>query len=195
MAEMKDLSKWADEHQIKPFDLWREAMVQLRQLHGDVWNGVRFFLTVNGIIIAAIFAILARYLTSDTCRTGILVGVVIILSSVGVFLSIIAIKILKKHRDYYLNILLLKTLLEKTLGFSKMDFQGIDLSFPWKVEKKYVDKALENPKEWITKHRWHPGTISRLLWITYWFFMALYVLIIIVVIECTLIWCVYKVLV
>lgn len=188
MADTKDLNEWAREHEIKPFDLWRESMEQLRQLHGDVWNGVRFFLTINGIIIAAIFAVLARYLTSDTSRTGGLVGVVIILSIVGLFLSIIAIMILKKHRDYYLNMLLLKTLLEKMLGFYELDFQGIDLSLPWKVEEKDVKEALKRPDKWMAEQRWRPRTISRLLRITYWLFIVIYIIVIIAVMACVLKW-------
>jgi hypothetical protein len=33
-------------------------MTNLRQLHGDVWNGVRFFLTVNGILLAGVVGLL-----------------------------------------------------------------------------------------------------------------------------------------
>jgi hypothetical protein len=70
--------------------------------------------------------------------------------------------------------LLLKTLLEKELGFYEPDFQGIDLSFPWKVERKSVDKALKEPDKWLISQRWRRGTISRMLWMTYWFFIVLY---------------------
>jgi hypothetical protein len=178
METIKSFDEWMKkfgENGVNKFDLWREAMAELRQLHGDVWNGVRFFLTVNGIIIAAIFAVFARYWTPQGDeKSHILAGTIVILSGIGLFLTVIAVRILKKHRDYYLNMLLLKTLLEKELGFYEPDFQGIDLSFPWKVEHKSVDKALKEPDKWITSQRWRRGTISRMLWMTYWFFIALY---------------------
>ena len=57
MTEESGLRTWAKGMDSNGLNLWREAMAQLRQIHGDVWNGVRFFLTVNGIVIAAAFGI------------------------------------------------------------------------------------------------------------------------------------------
>ena len=40
MTTETNFKTWTDGLDSKAFDLWREAMAQLRQLHGDVWNGV-----------------------------------------------------------------------------------------------------------------------------------------------------------
>lgn len=151
-------------------DLWHEAMAQLRQLHGDVWNGVRFFVTVNGIIVAAIFAI---FRLDWTLRTGV---AIVILAGIGLFLTLIATSILEKHRNYYLEMLLRKTLLEEELGFYESHLQGIDLSFPWKADVKDINEIVADPDKWKAKQRWHHGTISRLLRMTYWLFIVLYVI-------------------
>jgi len=192
MGNIKTLDEWMEKfgkNGVNKFDLWREAMAELRQLHGDVWNGVRFFLTVNGIIVAAIFAVFAHYLTSQAdVKAPILAGTIVILAGIGLFLTVIAVRILRKHRDYYLSILLLKTFLEKELGFYELDFQGINLSFPWKVDEEFVQKALKRPDKWMTSQRWRRGTISRILWMTYWFFIVLYVVAIIAKLHWTFAW-------
>jgi hypothetical protein len=148
--------------------VWREAMAQLRQLHGDVWNGVRFFLTVNGIIVAAIFAL---YRIEGGTVTGVIISV---LAGLGLFLTAVADRILAKHRQYYLEMLLRKTLLEKELGFYESNIAGVDLSFPWKVDAKDLDEIRDSEK-WKTDQSWRPGTISRLLKVTYRVFIAFYV--------------------
>jgi hypothetical protein len=38
-------------------DIWRESINNLRTLHNDVWNGVRFFLTLNAIYLAGMSAL------------------------------------------------------------------------------------------------------------------------------------------
>ncbi|MCK4237289.1 MAG: hypothetical protein KAX38_09240 [Candidatus Krumholzibacteria bacterium] len=93
--------------------LWREAMSQLRQMHGDTWNGVKFFLTISSIILAAIFACFRDGLNHDNALS---MG---FLASLGIVLTIIAILILHKHRKDYVEMLLKKTLLELKLGFYK----------------------------------------------------------------------------
>ena len=187
MKTIEGFDEWIDKFEEKEsrLNLWREAMAQLRQLHGDVWNGVRFFLTVNGIIIAALFAVVTRYLTNKaSVKTPMLIGMVGIVAVGGLLLTIIAVKILKKHRAYYLNMLLVKTLLEKELGFYEVNYQGIELAFPWKMDKKYINTELQRPDKWMVDQMWQSGTISRLLWLTYWSFIVLYAVIIIGSVMC-----------
>lgn len=156
--------------------LWREAMEQIRQLHGDVWNGVRFFLTLNGIIVAGIIAIF-RFIPGF--QTGLIIAVLTIL---GLILTIIATSILGKHRDYYLQMLLRKTLLEKELGFYSIHINGVNLSFPWSVEERYVtSEIVTDPVKWRMEQRFRSGTITRLLRLTYWIFIGIYVAIFITV--------------
>jgi hypothetical protein len=162
-------SSWVQSLDANALNLWREAMAQIRQLHGDVWNGVRFFLTVNGIIVAAILAI---FRLNWSLATGIIIAV---MASIGLFLTLIAKSILGKHREYYLGMLLRKTLLEKELGFYDMRLHGVDLSFPWNVDRRYVPEMIEKPDKWTNEQKFRKGTISRLLWLTYWVFVVLYV--------------------
>jgi hypothetical protein len=110
MADESGLKAWATGLDPNALNLWREAMAQLRQLHGDVWNGVRFFLTVNGIVIAAAFGI--SKLQDKDVLTGVLIAS---LAAVGIIVTLIARTILAKHRDYYLGILIRKTLIEREL--------------------------------------------------------------------------------
>ncbi len=41
--ESTNLEEWFENLDHVALETWREAMAQLRKLHGDVWNGVRFF--------------------------------------------------------------------------------------------------------------------------------------------------------
>ncbi|ODS36626.1 hypothetical protein BEH94_11590 [Candidatus Altiarchaeales archaeon WOR_SM1_SCG] len=151
------------------FDLWREAMTQLRQLHNDVWNGVRFFLTLNSILIAAIFGL--YNLNGDIHKDFF----IFIIACIGLLLTIIAINILEKHRNYYLDMLLRKTLLERELGLYSSKISGIDLSFSWNIPEEFIDQIVKNPDEWKNEQRWRCKTISWLLRISYWIFIIIYV--------------------
>jgi hypothetical protein len=112
----------------EPLDLWRETMTNLRQLPNDVWNGARFFLTVNGILLAGI----AGLVKLDTYSNGTAL-MVVLLGVLGLAVTLVARRILKGHRDYYTEMLLRKTLIEYDLGFYSHELSGIDLSFPWRL--------------------------------------------------------------
>ncbi len=162
MSNANDFRGWAASLDGNEINLWREAMAQLRQLHGDVWNGVRFFLTVNGIIIAAVFGI-ARLEESDI-PSGVLLAVLAIL---GFLITLVARIILAKHRDYYLGILLRKTIIERELGFYDQKICCVDLVFPWKVDKQFVGSLVDNPSAWLADQKRRKGTITRLLFLVY----------------------------
>ena len=142
--------------------VWREAMGQLRQLHGDVWNGVRFFLAVNGVIIAAFFAIAGT--TPATILTGSLLSGLAIL---GLALTLVARQILTKHRRYYLDMLLRKTLIDLDLGFYGSKIHGVTLSLPWMVAEADLSALQEDPGAWLQHQERRKGTITRLLFLVY----------------------------
>lgn len=151
--------------------LWQEAMTQLRQLHGDIWNGVMFFSTVNGVLIAAIFTILTEDID---LWPGILASS---LASIGIIITSLGLTIFINHRRYYVQMLLCKTLLEKKLGFydvliSKTSDQN--LVFPWKVDKQFVNRLVRDPKGWIKEHKFRERTNSRYLLYVYFLFLILY---------------------
>lgn len=176
-SEKKTFKEWADSLKPNELTLWREAMAQLRHLNTDFWNTVRFFLTVNGIIVAASFSILARggtdwYLDSTVATA--------LLALIGLCLTVITGKILAKARQYYVEMLLRKTLLEDRLGFYKVDLEHVNLSFPWKVPEKDLEKMKKNTTEWKRKHMWRKKTIARSLCSIYYVLIVVYSLLLIV---------------
>jgi len=157
-------------------DFWRETLSNLRQLHNDIWNGVRFFLTVNGIVVAG-FAALLRSPGHDYVQAVML----FLLLAVGIFLTIQARSILVRHRGYYLGMLIRKTLIEKQLGF--YDFllsevsEGprIDLSFPWQVDHQFLSEFSKDIAKWPSEQEKRPGLIATTLFHIYDVTLGLYV--------------------
>ncbi|WP_300456680.1 hypothetical protein [Desulfobacula sp.] len=119
-------------------DFWRETLTMVRQLHNDVWNGVRFFFALNAIIFAG-FAALMR----GNMHTYHHLLILLILPAFGVALSHVGRKVLRSHRKYYLDMLTRKSFIEKELGFYDRvlyedDKYRFDLSFPWSVVDRRV---------------------------------------------------------
>ena len=174
MPDESRFRTWAGELDPNALSLWREAMAQLRQLHGDVWNGVRFFLTVNGIVVAAAFG-LSKFQERDFL-TGALISS---LAVAGLIVTVIARRILAKHRDYYLGILLQKTLIERALGFYDQQLSGFDMSFPWKVDKQFVECFALDPATWLAEQKRRTGTITKLLFLVYEGVIGVHILILV----------------
>lgn len=160
--------------------LWSELMAQFRQVHSDTWNGVRFFLAINVVILASIFTIISGSLTPKLSL------IVALLALIGLGGTVTALRIFSRHRKYYISILLRKTLIEKEMGFYDTCLSETDLSFPWKVDREYVESLCENPKKWLSDQKWRKGTISRMLKGTYQFVGFIYVIILIVIVIS---WC------
>ena len=138
-------------------------------MHNDIWNGVRFFLTVNGIILAG-FAALLRSPLHDYFHAAMLVSLPVL----GILVTLQARFILSQHRRYYVSMLAIKTLIEKQLGFYDFhlwdlaDGKYIDLSFPWQVDRQYLDKEfIKDVPKWRTKHETRPNLISTRLFNIY----------------------------
>ena len=172
------LKQWAQGIDKNALDLWREAMTQLRQLHSDVWNGVRFFLTVNGVLIAGMSALAKT--AGGTTATAILI---ITLATFGVLVTLVARSILEKHRRYYLQMLVRKTFIEKELGFWDFTINGQTLAFPWRADAEHHESLQKDVCSWIESQRWRPGTISRLLFHVYNGVIAIHIAIVIVAIT------------
>ena len=162
MSNQASLKKWIQDIDSDSLSVWREAIAQLRQLHNDVWNGVRFFVTVNGIIIAAAFGI--SKLQGRDAITGILI---VLLAVAGLLLTLTARTILTRHRKYYLQMLYRKTMIERELGLYDVRLVGSDLSFPWNVEGKYIPCMESDPSGWRDEQMRRKGTITRLLFLVY----------------------------
>jgi hypothetical protein len=179
---IKDFDHWINDLDANALTLWREAMEQLRQVHNDAWNGVRFFLTINGAILAAVFAIY-RIGLSDSALILETKLILVFLIVVGIVLTAIALAIFGRHRDYNVQMFLLKTLLEDKLGFYDTHLHGVDLSFPWKVgDPEERKKAMTDPDKWKKDNKWgRYAPISRLLRFSYWFFIVTYLFVLLAV--------------
>src|SRR5213596_2776047 len=116
--------KWLSEPLKKEaVNVWREAMAQVRRLSDDVWNGLRFFLSFNAILIAACVAV--TRLQRINAPAAIILG---ILAVVGLTVTILARKIMITQRDYYLRMLFKKALFEEQLGFYDTKLSGVDMT-------------------------------------------------------------------
>ena len=152
---------WMKKLEGPKLDIWREAMTQLRQTHMDIWNGVRFYTTINGAIVAAIFAIFGQ--ANDLSQAD---GRIVALAAIGLLLTIVALRILYRHKDYYVRMFLQKTLLEKEIGLYEPILPGeVNLSFPWHVEPKFLENLSDTAK-WSKEQRFR-GEISSLIRYTY----------------------------
>jgi hypothetical protein len=165
-----NLKDWAENLPIQAVHVWREAMAQLRRLSDDVWNGLRFFLSLNGALIAASVAVIQ--LQNLDKRTAVILAV---LAFLGFLVTLLARAIMTKQRDYYLQMLLKKSLLEEEMGFYRMKLSGTDLSFPWRVDPEYLTDLEERPSNWVQERRRGKRTVSRLLFIVYDALILLYV--------------------
>lgn len=150
-------------------DVWREACAQVRRLSDDVWNGLKFFLTINSILIGAGAAV-AKLQSIDWGARWILV----LLAILGFSITCIAKKVMKKQRTYYSEMLLKKALIEEELGFYATKLSNIDLSFVWGIKPEDLKHAKKSPEKWVQKHAAAPKTITRYWFWIYDFLLVLY---------------------
>ncbi len=134
---------------------------------------MQFFLTVNAIIIAAIFTIFQLDKTAFDIRAVIAIG---FLSLVGITLTAMALRILHGHREFYLGVLVRKSLLEKELGFYDTTIRGVDLSLPWSIASQDLAELIQDPSGWQRRWLWR-GKVTPFLRYTYLVIIAIYVLI------------------
>lgn len=160
----KSISNWLTDHEQKPAELWREILGQLRQLSTDVWNGVRFFVTVNAVVLGATFSV-----ANQQPRGGVTAAILFALGLLGLFFTLAARRILQRQRAYYLKILAQKVLFEEEVGLYDIGLAGSDLhlSVPWSVEKVHLEEIKKNPEEWERVRARASGTVTRILFLIY----------------------------
>lgn len=158
------LSTWLTEKQQKPVEVWREILGQLRQLSTDVWNGVRFFVTVNAVVIGAAFSV-ANQKPRDRFTAVILFA----LGLLGLLFTVATRRILKRQRNYYLDVLAQKALFEEDVGLYDIRLAGTatHLSVPWNVERVHLQDIKQNTKEWRRARARARGTVTRNLFLIY----------------------------
>jgi hypothetical protein len=153
------------------FALWREAMAHLRHLSDDLWKGMRLFLPLNGLLLAMIVALLAFQAPSR--RRMILV---ILISIIGILLTLAARYLLKRHRIYYLQMLAKKSLLDEGLGLYQAKFAGseTDLVLPWRLSPEVVAEIKSDLEAWVRKSVRGPATMARVQFLIYEGLLACY---------------------
>lgn len=168
---------WASALDAQALSIWREAMANLRQLHGDVWNGVTFFLTVNAVLVAALATLYGTWLARGPVAPSGPLWIMLFLSAIGLLFTWQAMLILSRHREYYLSMQLLKSLIEKDLGFYEMMMGQTDLSFPSKVAAEHLPRLYGEPTEWLRDRKWRLTSITARLHLVYWGVVVIHVVI------------------
>ena len=144
--------------------IWREALAHLRHLSDDVWKGLALFLALNAVLLVIIIGLLV--LLPLNKGIGFLLAVVAV---AGALLTIAARFILKRHRIYYLQMLVKKSLIEDEFGFYKTKIAGTenDLAFPWRLTPEVIAEIKQNSEAWIKKSVRAKGTIARVQFLIY----------------------------
>ena len=165
-----DLNELAPSPEAK-IALWRETLAQLRHLSDDVWRGFKCFTMLNLAVVLAIIFLFAQPLFGK-----FLAVLAIILSILGVMLTVVARYILKRHRNYYLQMLAKKALVEDELGFYdiKLDQGNTDLAFPWRLAPEIVAEIKQDAAAWIQKALRGKKTITFAQFLIYDFLLVLY---------------------
>src|SRR5262245_49343378 len=163
-------------HAVPTLDHWREAMSQLRHLSDDVWRGMKLLLGLNGFIGVALVAL--GIFGELTERAKLLV---MLLSLLGIMVTLTARYILKRHRIYYLQMLAKKSVLEDELGFYRTKLTGsdMDLAFPWRVTPEVVSEIKQNAEAWVQKMIRAKGTIVLWQFLIYEVLLGVYTMILV----------------
>lgn len=149
---------WARALDPQLLSVWRDALAQERQLSSDVWHGVMFFVAINGGLLAGIIT-LVRAGERDIV-TGVLI---LLLSLLGFVIVLLAMGLLDRQRDYYLEMLFKKAVIDRALGLYGDATAQRDLVFPWGLRLEDLANAEEDFTKWQRERRYGRGTITRLL--------------------------------
>jgi hypothetical protein len=176
-TENKDFQTWLEELDTKGLNLWREVMTEMRHRANEMWLGVRFFITLNGIIIAAIITFLR-----DNNST---VALFIILF--GIIFYIIEFFRLKIHRYNFLDVVMRRALIEDRLGFYDAEIHSsIKLAFePSSVPAEDLAELKSDAEQWKKKRifgqtKW---SATHLLWLHYYLIGVVYLGLLVYVIK------------
>lgn len=167
-----DFQDWADSLSKNVLDIWREALSSLRAMSGDIWNGVRFFLTVNAALLAGIITLYQTEQPQIPANPAIA-----FLAIIGILVTFLARSIFFRARFYYVQMLARKILLDKELGFRDKNVGGLDLSFPWSVDDNSLNLLQTNPTVWIQEQLRPRSSIRRRLHQTYNGLLVIYAIV------------------
>ncbi|MEU8516181.1 hypothetical protein AB0C76_32075 [Kitasatospora sp. NPDC048722] len=145
------------------------AIERTRDLHADVWNGVRFFTGLQVVILTAVGA-LAGSRSGGSTHTATQLA----LLSIATGFSLLGLYALRGHRRYYLEALRVKTVLEEELQLYSHQHKRVhhSLALPWSVTDNR-NQLLEDPEAWKSRMVFRFGTITAALFIAYVGFIIL----------------------
>jgi hypothetical protein len=161
---------WAHGLDANLLNIWRDTLAQQRQLSSDVWHGIMFFVAVNGALVAG-GVTLVRSGTRDQVTASLLLG----LALLGVTIVWLAKRLMKKQRDYYLEVLFKKAIIERALGFYAVGPSTMNLVLPWNITRQHLEAAEQNFASWQRRRRYASGTVTHDLKRVYDVLTVLYV--------------------
>jgi hypothetical protein len=125
------------------FELYKVVTERSKQLHDDIWNGLRFFTAIQLAVLTATGAIAAAQSGNRSS------SLVIVLLVFGFASALMGRRVLRSHRIYYLDAQRVKMILEDrlalTTGVSTRETHRIHaLAVPWTA----IDETREFLEEW-----------------------------------------------
>jgi hypothetical protein len=162
---------WAHGLDANLLNIWRDTLAQQRQLSSDVWHGVMYFVALNGVLVAG-GVTLVRSEKRDLITGWVLLGLVIL----GLVVVCLAKRLMKGQRDYYLEVLFKKAIIERSLGFYAVGPSAINLALPRNMTRHHLEAAEQDFSAWQRSRRYAAGTVTRDLKRVYDVLTLLYVI-------------------
>lgn len=171
MNENIDFQSWIKSLNQNALSFWHESLAHMRHMREEYWKGIQLFIAVNGVVMAALITLMREdYVVKNSL-------VLLFLSLVGFGFTAVTFYVFRQQRAGYLEMVVQRTLIEKELGFYKINLQGIELHFPWSVSSATLPRLLKDPGVWQKKQMWKKRTGTRRLLYAFIAAMLIYSLI------------------
>lgn len=160
----------AENNRADAINIWREIMLELRNRGNDTWKSARYFLTLNGVIIAVII----KLLQDNNDKTALFLIVL------GLFFYYFEYNRFVIHRGYFVEVLMRKTLIEDALNFYNLELHSqVNLASEWQVSNEELGSLKKNPVQWKDDHSFRKKTASHYMRYNYWLVCVVFVILLI----------------
>lgn len=158
------------------FELYKLAVQRNKELHDDIWNGLRFFSAIQVALLSVVGALVA-----DVGRSTGRAAFLLLLLTFGAASAVLGASVLRSHREYYLDSQRVKLLLEDQLGLTEGEtIDGVQhsLAIPWKAvgetRRALLAWGVEDDdfRDLPSANYFPKGRIIRKLWLAYLSFIA-----------------------